>query len=421
MIYSIEWYTHEQCSPDWELNDEAIPFYNMIFVLGGEAHFIIDGEEIDSFVGDCVFMYPGSKRKAWTNPKNPLIYASFNIADIPYALNLPHLLHFKDNSRITFYIREFDNAYRAEPRNKLRLSAIVTLLICELDEANHGTSKKNPHIEIAEKYIKTNIRLPMSAADVAQAIHLDSNYFCALFKRCTGETVMSYINRYKMIAATSFLSDSKTSVTDAAKMVGFSDVYYFSRVFKKIYGISPMAFKKGEFPKKNYECYSLNHADSVIAFSTIPFEPQLGKAAFSFTLVANEFTDGVVLFASTDAPPYNWTDFSICIQIWPDGLFWAINGREYNAVKPISYEPNIPYAIEIDADIPNAVYDAYVIKDGVRHQLADKYSFRSSAIPAKDLSKLCVRSGHNVSSGVFYIEDFRILSKSFDKTNDDSS
>ncbi len=411
MIYSIDYYSHGQCAPDWKLDDKAIPWYNITFVLGGEATYIINGEEIHCFTGDCLFMYPGTRRIAWTNPENPLVEASFNIADIPWAINLPNKIRFKNNSHINFYIREFDIAYQNEPKNKLQLSAIITLLLCELDTANRSTSKKNPHIDMAEKYIKTNIRKPISAADVAQAIHLDPSYFGALFKRCTGESVMGYINRYKMITAASILSDPKISVTKAAEKVGFSDIYYFSKVFKKIHGISPMAFKKGEFPKKSYESYTVNHADSVSRFTPISFKPQTGTARFSFKLVANELTDGVVGFVASDGRLWNWTDFNIVIQIQPDGLFWAINGLTYNACSMISYEPSIPYTLEIFANIDNATYDAYVIKDdNIREKLADHYTFRSTAPKANDLGKLCVRSGHNMAPGVFYVEDFRVLS-----------
>ncbi|MDO4562998.1 MAG: AraC family transcriptional regulator [Clostridia bacterium] len=299
MIYTIDYYTHKQCAPDWNLNDESLPYYNITFVFAGEATFVIDGKEVVCLAGDCLFLYPGAKRKAWTNPENPMVCAAFNIVDIPYAINLPHVMSFRKNSRISFYIREFDAAYRREPKNRLQLSALITLLLCELDVVGRLTNQSNPHIELAEQHIKENICSPMSADDIAKIVHLNPTYFGTLFKRCTGESVMGYINYYKMIAAASFLSDPKISVTEASEKVGFSDIYYFSKVFKKHYGISPTSFKKGEFPKRNFESYTLNHADSIIRFATIPFEPQSGKAVFSFCLVANYLP----MHLSAFAPP----------------------------------------------------------------------------------------------------------------------
>lgn len=411
MIYTIEYYTHRQCEPDWKLDDEAIPYYNITFVLGGEATFIVEGQEITCLAGDCLFLYPGSRRVARTSTENPLICAAFNIVDIPYPINLPPVIPFRKNSHINFYLREFDKAYREEPKNRIQLSAIVTLLLCELDTASRKASLVNPHVDAAEKYIKKNILKPISADDVAKAIHLNSAYFGALFKRCTGESVVGYINRYKMITAASFLSDPKITVTAAAEKVGFSDIYYFSKVFKKTYGISPMAFKKGEFPKMSYESYTLNHADSGIKFSTIPFPRQWGKADFSFNLAASRRTDAIVGLCSGDEIPWNWTDFNVIIQLQPDGLFWAIDGRGYNAEKTISYEPNALYRVEIHADIQNGRYDAFITDDGGRReQLAKNYAFRSTAAKAENLGKLCVRSGHNMPYGVIYTENFRITS-----------
>jgi AraC-like DNA-binding protein len=78
--------------------------------------------------------------------------------------------------------------------------------------------------------------------DMAEACHTDATYLCRLFKRYGAESPYHVLIRLKMRHAADLLNGSPTLIKQVAKTTGFADPYHFSRVFKKIYGVSPLAF-----------------------------------------------------------------------------------------------------------------------------------------------------------------------------------
>jgi AraC-like DNA-binding protein len=78
--------------------------------------------------------------------------------------------------------------------------------------------------------------------DIAEACHADRAYLCRLFKRYGAEPPYQVLVRLKMRHAADQLSGSPALIKQVAKAVGFTDPFHFSRVFKKMYGVSPLVF-----------------------------------------------------------------------------------------------------------------------------------------------------------------------------------
>lgn len=87
-------------------------------------------------------------------------------------------------------------------------------------------------------YISHNYNRAISLETLAKETGLTKSYLCQIFKKHTGCTITRYINRLRCYRAISLI-ETGMSVTEAAFEVGYSDYNYFSRIFKKIIGISP--------------------------------------------------------------------------------------------------------------------------------------------------------------------------------------
>lgn len=82
-----------------------------------------------------------------------------------------------------------------------------------------------------------------SLEQVAQECHADKAYLCHLFKRYTNETPLKMLTRLKMRwAADMMLAEPNKPIKRVADEAGYSDPYYFSRVFKRVFGISPEGY-----------------------------------------------------------------------------------------------------------------------------------------------------------------------------------
>ena len=67
-------------------------------------------------------------------------------------------------------------------------------------------------------------------------------YFISFFKKTMGMTPTSYITQVKMKKALEYLHEQNYSVKEVSALVGYADIYTFSKAFKKTYGISPSNF-----------------------------------------------------------------------------------------------------------------------------------------------------------------------------------
>nr|WP_283246413.1 helix-turn-helix transcriptional regulator [Paenibacillus sp. Marseille-Q4541] len=81
---------------------------------------------------------------------------------------------------------------------------------------------------------------------IAQAISLSMYELSRLFKQETGQSIIDYINFQRIKAAVQLLENHNLSITDIAQMVGYNDVNYFIKVFKKMNGITPKQFRKNK-------------------------------------------------------------------------------------------------------------------------------------------------------------------------------
>ena len=74
---------------------------------------------------------------------------------------------------------------------------------------------------------------------IEEKFHYNFDYLNRQFKKWTGETIFAYLNRVRMERARQLLQTGFYKVEEVALQTGFQNVYYFERVFKKFYGVTP--------------------------------------------------------------------------------------------------------------------------------------------------------------------------------------
>jgi AraC family transcriptional regulator len=98
-----------------------------------------------------------------------------------------------------------------------------------------------------KQFIDANFLNPLETFDIACECGLSEYHFYRIFKAVFGVSPHQYIIHKKLHFAKTRIEAFKQSITDVATESGFSDVYSFSKSFKKCYGVSPSVYsKKGE-------------------------------------------------------------------------------------------------------------------------------------------------------------------------------
>ena len=94
-----------------------------------------------------------------------------------------------------------------------------------------------------QRYIEENYMKKVTLADISRDIHANASYLSRLYKSKTGQNIFDSINRMKLKKAKEHIAGG-CRIFEAAELVGFEDVSYFSRVFKKLEGCSPREYEK---------------------------------------------------------------------------------------------------------------------------------------------------------------------------------
>jgi AraC-like DNA-binding protein/quercetin dioxygenase-like cupin family protein len=83
------------------------------------------------------------------------------------------------------------------------------------------------------QHLSHHFHEPMSVELAAQICCVSPNYFCHLFKKATGKTLLEYVNMLRIHEAEQLLRTRRYSIEQVALRVGYSNMTYFGRIFKK--------------------------------------------------------------------------------------------------------------------------------------------------------------------------------------------
>lgn len=104
---------------------------------------------------------------------------------------------------------------------------------------------KDP-VENSILFMKNNIKLKLTLEIIATESGLSPSHFSTLFRTKTGRSPMDYFINLKIQHACHVLDTTQMRIKEVSQYLSYDDPYYFSRIFSKIMGISPVAYRKLE-------------------------------------------------------------------------------------------------------------------------------------------------------------------------------
>ena len=111
------------------------------------------------------------------------------------------------------------------------------------NKSRNSNKIKMKLFEDVKDYIRENIETELELEKVANNFGLSVYYFSRTFKEVTGVNFSDYVNKCRIDIAKELLSSGEMNVKEVCYKVGYNDPNYFSKVFKKYEGVSPVNFK----------------------------------------------------------------------------------------------------------------------------------------------------------------------------------
>ncbi len=230
--YKVQWHSHDY----WEL----------VYCTSGQGVFNFEnGTTIQYQEGDAVAIPPHERHtnlspKGFTNihltMEDPVFpfRGAFRVGD--EEGNLKHAF-----SQAKYYF--LSDIIKRE----LVLGALGELIVSYMIVYRNKSEFSAPVEQIRSLILRNYAQLDFALDEAVRQMPFHYDYLRKLFKKEMGITPLEYMTSLRMKKAESLLSTMWTreySVAEVARMCGFDDALYFSRVFKKTYGCAPSAFAK---------------------------------------------------------------------------------------------------------------------------------------------------------------------------------
>lgn len=163
-------------------------------------------------------------------------------------VNLP--IHIKQNNFKSYYPLHnvFERATKLNIwRNnyeKLLLDNIIRelLILISTELATHQTP--NNTLQKILHYINKHYTEALTLTSIAENFGYSTSYITKLFRNFLGKGTVDYINDLRLTAACEYLISSNHTIGEISNKIGFSNQYYFTRLFKRKYGVTPKEFRK---------------------------------------------------------------------------------------------------------------------------------------------------------------------------------
>lgn len=255
-----------------EQNYHCHDFIEIVIILKGKGHFLINETDIPITEGNVLLLNPGTYHKSIPLPSHTLTECYLAFTDVEF-INTPKnffpLFHGqkilgKLPEKAKKEIFQLCSAMNQESQSRntgryFMLKAYLIQVLClllrfdqqeELSDEHHmkGYEFKSPNktyvVQQIMKYMESHYREKISLDQIAENMYLSPFYISKLFKSETGDTPINYLISLRMEKAKELLDRNPAlSIQEAAAQVGYEDAYHFSKLFKKYYGLSPMYYK----------------------------------------------------------------------------------------------------------------------------------------------------------------------------------
>ena len=128
----------------------------------------------------------------------------------------------------------------------------LTQLKKEIEKEEIAVSGQRTLLQQIDQYVEQNFKNKISLDEIADELHVNRSYLSRFYKNKTGINLFDTILNLRIEAAKEYLLNTDMKTYEISEAIGVDDAGYFSKMFKKITGVSPKEFRKQGKDEKNY-------------------------------------------------------------------------------------------------------------------------------------------------------------------------
>ncbi len=231
--------------------------YQIIYIIRGKGNFHINKNDIQVPEGNIVIYKPGDiQHYTYFYENTPEVYwihfTGFGAEELlqkTFLSNNSVCYIGLSNTCIDLYKKIIRELQLKKNLFTISVNAAFMELLSQFGrrftETDHSIGrKKDENIQKVIECMHTNYNLKWSINDFARQCNLSVYRFIHNFKDYTGMSPIEYLTKIKVDKARELLLDSSLNVSEISEVLGYDNSLYFSRVFRKLTGLSPSAYRK---------------------------------------------------------------------------------------------------------------------------------------------------------------------------------
>lgn len=238
---------------NWNSNEVVGVHNNLTYVVSGSLTYVVNSIPYTLCPGDIIYIPRGLLKKSFADENsNWSCYTFmfiFSYTDNSfYELPFPRVFHLGLDGQMLNFCKEFNSLWLEKKFGyKIEARGLFTLILHKL--ISYVMENKQNEISVkrldkVKEYILNNYNKDLNINQLASIVNLNPVYFGAYFKRYTGQYLSDFINFIRINKAKDLLLTGEYRVNEVAYQCGFNDSLYFSKVFKKMTGVSPSSLLK---------------------------------------------------------------------------------------------------------------------------------------------------------------------------------
>lgn len=250
-ITDIGFLVHRHRPVGWSIENLSNPRHAiLVLATDGRAWYECESQHFEATRGTMLFFPPGVTHSARSDPHAPWSFYSVGFqlnprddASARALEQLPRHLRLDNVARLVELFGQLERQWVGRDQGRsMACRALVGLLMQHYASVAECGGRTIPHmgrLEAIVERIHCDEGVVRPVGELAAEAGLSESRFRQLFRELTGCSVTRYQNRIRIQAARDLLATGHYNVGEVAAELGFRDIYYFSRLFKRITGVPP--------------------------------------------------------------------------------------------------------------------------------------------------------------------------------------
>lgn len=243
---------------EWMHYERAIDHFILYVIVSGVFYLQVDGDRKVFLPGDVFIMQPnahhiGYQPAAVTFYWVHFYWKDFKILDLPHSVDtesnllFPCQFHVSQMENFLILTNQLIHSSKTAAGSRYN-DFLATAVLLELQ--SHLTILSSSPIEQPNRrfgevlaYIEGNYRDSLQVSEVAEQFGYNEKYLSHLFRKYTGTTTIEFIQNTRLKMAEALLLNTSDTISLVSQKSGFKNEYYFMRLFKQKYGITPSQYR----------------------------------------------------------------------------------------------------------------------------------------------------------------------------------